>query len=248
MKTVAIITARSGSKRIPGKNIKLFAGKPLIYWTIEAAKYAPMIDKIVVSTDSYEIAGIACKLGADIPFIRPECLAEDTTSHIDVVLHAIGEIDYNNYTHCCLLQPTSPLRTADDIDGALILAAKTKSKSVVSVTEDYSYPFIAKRWFSKYLVRPHWLKKRYLPQQKIQPRYFINGAIYINTIEHLFEEQSFYSQFMRGYGMPPERSLQIDSQLDFDIAEYLMIRRIDANNQETKTLPSDTQIQTDIVL
>jgi CMP-N-acetylneuraminic acid synthetase len=247
MKTIGIITARGGSKGIPGKNIKLFAGKPLIAWTIEAARSAYMLDYVIVSTDSHEIAAVARQYKADVPFIRPGYLAKDDTPHIDVILHALDEIGYDRFTHCCLLQPTSPLRTSDDIDEACILASKRKSKTVVSVSENRQYPLILPSAVFGYLIRPRHLKQRYLPRQAILPRSFINGAIYVNTIEQLLKKRSVYSWLMCGYPMPLERSMQIDTQLDFDIAEYLMIKTIDAKEHKTEAIAQGQQIQSDFL-
>lgn len=223
MKTIGIITARSGSKGLPGKNKKIFAGKPLVEWTIEAALKARMLDYVLVSTDDWDIADIAKRCGASVPFIRPVELAQDTTAHIHVVVHALREVDESNFTHCCLLQPTSPLRTCNDIDEACIIAARHNNASVVSVTENTDYPFIVgKSMLSDKIKAP---PSGYLMRQVITPRYFINGAIYVNPVHYLLNDKSFYTGSLYPYRMPKERSMQIDDQFDFDVAEYVMYMR-----------------------
>jgi len=222
MRTVAIITARAGSRGVPGKNKKLFAGKPLVEWSIEAALKARMIDRVVVSTDDWDIAEIAKRCGVGVPFIRPPELARDDTPHIDVVLHALREVDETTFTHCCLLQPTSPLRIAADIDEACVAAAQNRGYSVLSVTEDRSYPFIVPRGVFGGIEAP---PKGYLMRQRIDPRYYINGAIYVNPVTTLFKRRSFYAGKLMPYTMPKGRSLQIDDRFDFDVAEYVMYVR-----------------------
>lgn len=226
MRVLGLITARAGSKGIKDKNKKLFAGKPLVEWTIEAALKAKMLDDVIVSTDDWDIAEIGKRCGARVPFIRPEMLAQDNTPHIDVVLHALREVGSTQYTHCCLLQPTSPLRTANDIDEALILAAKRPQHSVLSVTENREYPFIVGRGFLGSLNPPK-ISSSYLPRQKVRPMYHINGAIFISPIFSLQKGRSFYYGQRWPYIMPKERSYQIDDKHDFDIAEYLMYCRIE---------------------
>jgi CMP-N,N'-diacetyllegionaminic acid synthase len=220
MKIIGLITARAGSKGLPGKNKKIFANKPLVEWTIEAALKARMLDRIVVSTNDWDIVAIAKRCGVDVPFVRPDDLSQDKTPHIDVVMHALREVGIDNYTHCCLLQPTSPLRTSDDIDEACILQARNSRHSVISVTEDYHYPFIVSANMLGGINNP---PKGYLARQKIQPRYYINGALFINPVKTLKSSMSFYSGKLIPYVMPKERSLQIDDMFDFDITEYVMI-------------------------
>ena len=228
MKTLAIITARAGSKGLPEKNKKLFAGKPLVEWTNEAALKARMLDAIVVSTDDWDIAYIAERCGLQVPFIRPPELALDDTPHIDVVLHPLREVGGTNFTHCCLLQPTSPLRTSDDIDEACICAARNQTHSVLSVTENRDYPFIvaSKLWGG---LQPP--PCGYLARQKLSARYFINGAIYVNPIETLMDKKSFYAGPLMPYIMPKERALQVDDQFDFNVAEYVMYGRLEKGKE-----------------
>ena len=246
MKTIAIIPARGGSKGVPKKNIKMFAGKPLIAWTIEAAMASNMIDDIVVSTDSEEIKEVSQAYGAKVPFLRPMEISNDWSHAIDAVLFTLKHLVESNFTHCCLLQPTSPLRTCSDIDDACIIAGKKNSKSLISVTENVEYPFVSTEIIMGKLLRPKGCSL-YLPRQEVKIGYHINGAIYVNTIKHLFHTKSFYSRFMDYYLMPEERSFQIDTQLDFDITEYLKIRELDEAIYKTETC-SKTVIQKDFLL
>lgn len=225
MKTIGIITARGGSKGIPEKNKRMFAGKPLVEWTIEAALRAHMLDEIIMSTDDWDIAGIAKRCGIRVPFIRPQEFSADDTPHINVLLHALCEVGKDQYTHCCLLQPTSPLRTSDDIDGACIIAAQVPRDSVVSATKNYEYPFIVRQKLWGYHLEN--LPRSYLKRQNIVPRYFINGAIYVNPVKMLFDKKEIYAGKIYPYEMPKERSLQIDDEIDFELAEYLMFCRIE---------------------
>ncbi|ELV2779730.1 acylneuraminate cytidylyltransferase family protein, partial [Enterobacter cloacae] len=133
---IALIPARGGSKRLPDKNIKLLNGKPLIAWTIIAARESGLFDDIIVSTDSENIASLAKKFGANVPFIRPQNLSDDTATTAEVVRHAVDFIQQAEKVSIdiiCLLQPTSPLRTATHIKEAFNLYKEKKAKSVISV-------------------------------------------------------------------------------------------------------------------
>lgn len=220
MKTIAIIPARAGSKGLPGKNKKYFAGKRLIEWTIEAALNAKTLNYILVSTDDWDIIEIAKRCGLAVPFLRPAELAKDVTPTIDVVIHALREVGRDDFTHCCLLQPTSPLRTSTDIDDACNIAARNPGKSVISVTENREYPFIVSRGAFGEIKSPR--RRKQMRRQNIELRYHINGAIYVNPVSTLLENKSFYYGHLIPSVLPKFRSLQIDDQFDFDIAEYVM--------------------------
>lgn len=220
---VAIITARGGSKGLPGKNIKKLNNLPLIAYTIIAAKESAIFDKILVTTDCDEIAKISVDFGADI-IMRPPNLAQDTSSSYDAVKHVINvENDLGNvYTTFILLQPTSPLRSAEHIIEAYHLYLQKKALSVLSVVETASTPF-------KYLLmeeesasmRPlfAWddLSK---PRQSFPKTYEVNGAIYISDIEAFFHNKSFFSCPTEYYVMDRKSSIDIDTSDDLHIAEY----------------------------
>ena len=133
MSSIALIPARGGSKGIPRKNIKLFNSKPLIFWTIKAAIESKFVDRVIVSTDDEEIAHIAKSLSAEVPFLRPKELAQDNSSGIDPVVHALNNLQ--NVKDVLLLQPTSPLRRTKDINGIFELRSKKNTSSAVSVSE-----------------------------------------------------------------------------------------------------------------
>jgi len=223
-KILALIPARAGSKGLSGKNIKMIAGKPLIAWTIEAAKQCPWLDKIVVSTEDTRIASVAKKAGAKLPFLRPEELAADEVKGIDVVLHAIDWFEANGdiYDLLLLLQPTSPLRTAGDIENALQLFLDHNAKSVISVCENEHPPYwsniLPADLSMKNFIDPGALKNR----QQLPLFYRLNGALYLGDINYLKEKRGFWGEQTFAYIMPGERSVDIDSLLDFKLAELLL--------------------------
>ncbi|MDC0031792.1 acylneuraminate cytidylyltransferase family protein [Candidatus Pelagibacter sp.] len=132
-KIIAIIPARSGSKRLPNKNIKTFNGYPLLYWSIAAAKKVKIIDEIYVSTDSLKIQKIATKYGALVPFLRPKKYSTDNSTSEKLILHLLKNLKYS-IDYLILLQPTSPLRNYKDIETSLKISIKKRIKSLVSVT------------------------------------------------------------------------------------------------------------------
>lgn len=223
---LAIIPARGGSKGLPGKNIKELCGKPLIAWSIEQAKSCSDIDKIVVSTDDEKIAEVAKTYGAEVPFIRPAELASDTASTIEVIFHTIDWLKkHQDYQagYILLLQPTSPLRSSEDINGAIQMLKDKNAKAVVSVCECDHHP-----WWSNTLpddcnmkdfISPEIINKR---RQDLPVFYRLNGAIYLAETDYLSEQNSFFGPNTFAYKMPKERSVDIDSGLDFKLAQLLL--------------------------
>ena len=223
MEIVAIIPARGGSKGIPRKNIKQLFGKPLIVWTIEHAKKSRYIGRITVSTEDKEIAEISKKCGAEV-IERPEELAKDETPTIDVIFHVLEVIKAENFEPglVVLLQPTSPLRNAQDIDNAIELFLKNDCESVVSVCEvEHSlyWSFEIENRYLKPIFGGKYLNMR---RQDLSKVYTPNGAIYVSTPEILRKYKSFYCSKTIPYIMPPERSVDIDNEIDFMLAELLM--------------------------
>jgi len=146
--SIVMIPARGGSKGVPCKNIVKVASKPLIAWTIEAALASPVLDRIIVSTDEPEIADVACRYGAEVPFLRPPELAQDHTPGIEPILHAVRWLDeHEGYRpdYVMVLQPTSPLRTAEDIQTAVQLAQERQAEGVVSVCPAHQHPYSMKQ-------------------------------------------------------------------------------------------------------
>lgn len=230
-KILGIIPARGGSKGIPGKNIKEFCGKPLIAWTIEAALESKALSRLVVSTDYEEIAKIAGKYGAEIPFFRPAELAGDKSPTLSVIIHTVKYL-MNNEGYkpdfVLLLEPTCPSRKAKHIKEAIDLILRTAADSVVSVVEvpGHYNPFWQFRVdnnqkmeiftggsFNKIIIR----------RQDLPKTYTRNGAIYIFKTELLFSvEPSFYGNDSRAYIMDAANNVDIDTPEDWLEAEKKM--------------------------
>lgn len=211
---LAIIPARGGSKGLPGKNILPAGGRPLIAWTIAAAKEAAAVDYVILSSDDDAIIRVAQEWGCSAPFRRPVSLATDTSSSIDVVIHALDL--FPEYEYIALLQPTSPLRTAHDIDAAFDALIKSGADSCVSVCVADESPY----WM--YYVNEDGALKNLLPnkpisrRQDLPPVYVLNGAIYIARVRWLRESLSFMGDSCVAYVMPRERSLDIDTAEDMN--------------------------------
>lgn len=224
-KILAIIPARGGSKGIPGKNIKLLCGKPLIVYTIEAALRSKYLDRIIVSTDDEEISRISKKSGAEV-IERPAELAQDNTPTYPLVEHVtkhFKKTEQYNPDAVILLQPTSPLRTTDDIDRAIELFLSNKCESVISVFEVGQTVYISLKMVGKFL-QPIFSKKFFIQgQRQILPKaYITNGAIFISSLSNLHRYKNFYNKKVLPYIMPLEKSVNIDHKVDFDLAELLI--------------------------
>lgn len=216
---LALIPARGGSKGVPRKNVRMVGGKPLIAWTIEAARNSSFIDAVVVSTDDAEIAAIACAHGAEIPFMRGLDLSSDTARSIDVALDAIERCP--GYQWVVLLQPTSPLRNARDIDQALSLCINSKSTSCVSLTEVEAHPDWMFTLGNDSTLTPYAIGSLATRRQDLPSVYTLNGAIYVADTDWLVKNRSFIGPGTIGYEMPRERSLDIDEEMDFKMLELL---------------------------
>lgn len=219
MKILGIIPARGGSKGIPQKNIKSFNGKPLISWTIETALRCPLINETIVSTDNLIIADVAKSCGASVPFIRPDELAKDTTSGIEPVLHAFQQLP--EYDWILLLQPTSPLRTPDDICGIINLVKDKNASSAVSVSEAINHPYWTYSLDDGKLINLCKNEKKLL-RQDLPPAYNLNGALYLVSRNFLETKRTFIDKSTLAYVMPRHRSVDIDDMDDWDFAEYLI--------------------------
>lgn len=226
---LALVTARGGSKGIPRKNVVPLAGKPLIAWTIEAALRSRVVDRIVVSTDDPEIAELSWAWGAEVPFLRPEALARDDSPHVDVVVHAVMWLEeQQGYIpdYVLLLQPTSPLRTSDDIDAAVALALEKRADAVISVCLSPVHPYLMRRVnadgkLKEYESRP----PGYLRRQTLPPVYIENGAIYLVKREVFLRDRSWYSGDTYAYIMPEERSIDVDTIRDLKLAAWMLAER-----------------------
>ncbi len=220
MKILGLINARGGSKGIPRKNIRVIAGKPLIAWTIETALKSNKLADVIVSTDDIEIANVAKAYGAKVPFMRSPNLSKDETPGIAPVLDAIAKMP--GFDAIMLLQPTSPLRSVNDILTCVQYAELWKANSVVSVCESHNHPNWTFSIADNKLIKPFQdgeLKNR---RQDLAPVYSINGAIYFALVDWLLQQRSFISPDTHAYIMPPDRSIDIDTPLDWKFAELLL--------------------------
>lgn len=225
-KILGIIPARSGSKRVPGKNIRIVVDKPLIAYTIIEAKKSEYIDKLIVSTDSPEIAKISEKWGAEVPFLRPKNLAKDATDIIDVIIHALNYLESKeNYIPdlIVLLEPTSPLRTNKDIDSALKKHIETDADSVVSVVKgDNRHPLKAKKIIKDQIYDYIFEEKKIMRSQDLPEVYFRNGAYYSVKRDILIAKKTLYGKIIRPYIMPNERSIDINEEIDLKLVELIL--------------------------
>ena len=219
---LAVIPARSGSKRIPNKNLRSFGGKPLVLWTIEAARQSRSLSHVLVSTDSEAIADVARAAGLDVPFLRPSHLATDTTPMVDVIQHAVqwAERGGRRVSAVATLQPTSPLRIADDIEAAIASYRSDPGRAVVSVALASPRPEFWVRIDGDALVplSGFWPQAR---SQDLPPAYALNGAIFI-TPRAVLEAGDLVGDRPRAHIMPRERSIDIDDESDWRIAEALV--------------------------
>ena len=220
MSLLALIPARGGSKGIPGKNMRLLGGIPLIAHTIKTAQRVSEITRIVVSTDDDEIAAVARQWRAEVPFMRPKELARDDTPGIEPALHALEKIP--DASEILLLQPTSPLRTSADIEGIISYKKQKKCQSVVSVCISEKHP----QWMFQLgqggFLQPLMAAPDTDCRQDLDPAYVLNGAMYLCDRIWLQEHRNFVGPGTMGYSMPLERSVDIDTPLDWLWAETLL--------------------------
>ena len=226
MQFLALIPARGGSKGIPRKNIRLVGNKPLMAWTIEAARESELVSRTIVSTEDQEIADIAQQYWAEVPCYRPDNLAEDTSDTLDAVLYTLDFLEQNEgYTpdYVVLLQPTSPLRRSEDIDAAIRFTIDRHADSVVSICEAKPHPLLSKTLTQKETLVDYIPgASDYSRRQDFPAVYSLNGALYINRISSLKKDRKFILPDTYGFIMPEERSLDIDSPFDLFIADLIL--------------------------
>ena len=211
---LAVIPARGGSKRLPGKNLLPIAGKSLMAHSIIAAQNSCCVDRVICSTDSTEIADEARKWGCEVPFMRPTHLATDDSSSIDTLVHALTEVA--GYDYVVLLQPTSPCRLSRDIDSAVLLLAQKQASSCIAVTRGATQSLPAYSMSGGFLYRQanDFDGKAASGSLLWRP----NGALYIASVNRLLETRAIEGEGTIGYPMSIERSADIDTQSDFDQA------------------------------
>ena len=222
-KILAIIPARGGSKGIPHKNIINLCGKPLIAYTIEAAQKSMYVDTVLVSTDDIEIQRISEQYGAMVPFLRDAMIATDKATTISVVVDAVQRLSMNgeNYDVVILLQPTSPLRTTEEIDVAVDVFFQNDMQGVVSVNAVETSPFLL-RTIEGHRLQRIISESSTIRRQDMPTYYEVNGAIYINHIREIDENLSFNDNPIP-YIMNREHSVDIDTWDDLEMAKEILI-------------------------
>ncbi len=234
---LGLILARGGSKRLPRKNILPLAGKPLLAWTVEAAKAAQHLDRVVLCTDDQEIADIGRQYGADVPFLRPPELAGDTATSLDSVLYTLKTLGEKgeHYDYVVILQPTSPLRIAQDIDGAIEQLLEKQADAVISVCETDHPP----EWSNTLpddLSMAHFYRPgiRNTRSQDLPKSYQLNGAVYVYNCARLIESGNLdMDDNSYAYLMPKERSVDIDTRIDLEIAQLFFKHFGPGENKES---------------
>lgn len=231
-KILGVITARGGSKGLPGKNIKPLFGKPLIAYTIEAAQKSGVLDRLILSTDDPAIVEVAKRYGCEVPFLRPAELATDTASHLDVMRHAIGWLkEHEGYApdYAMILQPTSPMRQAKHIKECVELILKTGADSVFSVTklpEEYSQykaMLLDESGFLR-LTTGESIYKRVARRQEVVPNYYSAGLVYLFRTGLLFDKKNpnFYGEKVAPYIVEEKYAVDINTPADWSKAEEIM--------------------------
>lgn len=224
MRILGIVPARGGSKGVPRKNIRPLHGKPLIAWTIAAARECPLLSRVVISTEDAEIGAVAGQWGGEV-LARPAELARDETLGVDVILHALHAVP-GPWDLVVMLQPTSPLRVAADITACIRLCtdgAAPASVSVVRATEPPAWMFAKDAAGRLEPVVPR--SQMPLRRQDLAPAFLLNGAVYVAQPAWLERHRTFLGPDVHGYEMPAERSLDIDTLEDFAAAEAVFARR-----------------------
>ncbi|MGY5850415.1 acylneuraminate cytidylyltransferase family protein [Salegentibacter sp. F14] len=224
-KILGLVPARGGSKGLPGKNIKMLGGKPLLQYTWESARQSSMLDKVVLSTEDQEIKKVACGLGINVPFTRPENLAQDLTPSIEVIIHALKFLQDKGeeFDLVCLLQPTTPFRSPGLIDACIKKFEQNNYDSLISVREVPSE------------CNPHWVfeeeggllklatgEESIIPQRQNLPRaYFRDGAIYLTKTKVLLEQGSLFGSRTGFYDTTGSPYVNIDTPTDWREAEKI---------------------------
>lgn len=230
-KIIAIIPARGGSKGLPKKNILELNKKPLISWTIEKAIQSKLIDKIFVSTDSKEIAGVAERFGVKIPFLRPKEFAKDNSPSYEAIIHTLESLENigEKFDYVALLEPTSPLRKKNDIDMAIKkLLDNEKVESLVSVGEVHmEHPIIIKKMDENGFISPYINDVKSIHQrQQADKAYFPYGVIYLSKTQSYKTNKTFYLKKTLSYEIDRWQNYEIDDYIDFIIVEKLIQKYI----------------------
>lgn len=227
MRVLGVVTARGGSRGVPRKNIVPLGGRPLLEWTARAA-LASRLDRVVLSTDDPAIAELGRAVGLEVPFLRPAELATDDAASIDVVLHALDAIEPDGapFDAVMLLQPTTPLRTSDDIDEAIRMLQGSDADSVISVADVGGHHPARMKWLDgDRLIDPPFCEEvENQPRQQLRRTLIRNGAVYLTRTDVL-RRRTFKGEHSLAQIMPDERSVNIDTPIDLALAEALIAAR-----------------------
>jgi N-acylneuraminate cytidylyltransferase/CMP-N,N'-diacetyllegionaminic acid synthase len=225
-RVLAIIPAREGSKGLPGKNIRLMCGKPLLVWSIESALQCSLIDDIVVSTDSPKYAEIAKQYGALVPYLRSKALSTDKASSVDVILDACEQMKKigKNYTVIVLLEPTSPIRRKEDLYKGIDIVCSGDSSAVVSVARcKSSHPAFLYRKNEGDKLMPYLNEDpTNIRRQDIDELFYLDGSFYVSTVSELKSRKTFYHNETKGIEVSEAGAWEIDSEIDFLVVESIM--------------------------
>lgn len=227
---LGIITARGGSKGIPGKNIRLLAGKPLLAHSILVGKQSKHLDRFILSSDDAEIIEVGKSYGVEVPFVRPAELATDTAKSLPVLQHAVAfceKQEGRKYDFIALFEPTAPMRVAEDVDRCIEIAVDNNADSVLGLVEiGDAHPVRAKKIIDG-KIEPFGIPEpeQGMRRQDQEKAYFRNGSVYILKRDNVMERDNLWGGVSLPYIMPPERSVNIDEEADFVLAEYWLKKR-----------------------
>lgn len=223
---IAIVPARGGSKGLPGKNIKELFGKPMITYTIEEGLRSQHVTEIIVSTDDKEIAEVAVRYGAKCPFMRPMELATDKSLAMDTYTYTIERLTKEfgyNIREFTVLQPTSPLRIAEDIDNTIEIFKKHDADSAISFTKE-AHPISWHKYLDSEGKISPLFEDKVQNRQEIRPTYYPNGAVYVFKLD-VVKSGRYYTENSYAHVMPADRSVDVDTIDDFEYAEFLLRKR-----------------------
>lgn len=227
-KVLAIIPARGGSKGLPGKNLRHLDGRPLVAWPVSTALGATSVDRVIISTDDIAIAEAARTAGADVPFMRPANLANDTASTMEVILHALDTLasQGHQYEYIVLLEPTSPLTESSDVEDALsrLRTAGNVADAIVGICRvEATHPEYDVRCGPNGIISPYLAPdfKSLRRRQDVEALYFLEGSLYISRVEAFYRYKTFYHDRTLGYEMPRWKSMEVD-----DIFDFIMVQAV----------------------
>lgn len=233
---IVIVPARGGSKGLPGKNVRPFAGEPLIVHTLRAAQAAKAVRRVLVTSDDDEIMRVCRTVaGVELPVRRPPHLARDDSAALDAYLHLIDSLEIMEGTaqsEVCVLLPTAPLREPADIDGAIDLFRRARASAVISVCEAKPVEWLHTIDAQGRMYPAFGRSRSLVNRQEHAPVYLPNGSIYVFDVAAARARGSIYGGDTAAYVMPPERSVDIDTEADFAAAETLFLQRKETEHDE----------------